>query len=325
MNIKRNQILNWHAQGHIKDIDKALSETQSQNTPKDWYDFISKSMLWLGSLAIAIGVIFFFAYNWNDISNLTKFALIQSLILVTTILYTQTQKHTSVSSAALLFLALLMGALFALFGQTYQTGKDPWQLFFIWMLVITPISYVSRSAALWLFWLVLANLTLNLVLDVRYGWFGTLWHRERDIVLYVVLNGVSAVFLELLFIYKRLHTRVAAQVAVVLTMISISWMAVYTLFDYNNQSFETLFYLLWMAAIYYFYRIKTLDILVLSSWVVSGIIFTISLVARNIGYAFEGGTFLLFTVLIIGLSAAGGKWLIGLLKQSHKGGNADEQ
>lgn len=325
MNTKRNQILNWYAQGQITDLDKALSETQSQNTPKNWYDFISHSMLWLGSLAIAIGVIFFFAYNWNDISNFTKFVLIQSLIVVTAILYTQTTKHTSASSAALLFLALLIGALFALFGQTYQTGKGPWQLFFIWMLVITPISFISRSAVLWLFWLALANLTLSLALDVRYGWFEFLWDRQRDIVLYVVLNGVSAVFFELLFIYKRLYTRVAAQVAVVATMISISWMVVYTIFDFKNHSFEALFYVLWMAAVYYYYRIKTLDALVLSSWVVSGIVFTISLVARSIDNDYNGGVFLIFTMLIIGLSATGGKWLIELLKGSHQVEKTHEQ
>ena len=318
MNTKRNQILNWHAQDQIKDLDKALSETQSYHKPKDWYFFISQSMLWLGSVAIAVGVIFFFAYNWNDISNFTKFVLVQSFIVVTAILYTQTKNYTSASSFALLFLALLIGALFALFGQTYQTGKDPWQLFFIWMLVITPISYVSHSAVLWLFWLTLSNLTLNLVLDARYGWFGSLWHNESEIILYVVLNGVSAVFFELLFIYKRLQSRLAAQVAVVATMISISWMAVYTLFDFKNHSFETLFYLLWMATVYYYYRIKILDVLVLSSWVVSGIIFVISFVGRSVNSDYNGGTFLLFTVLIIGLSAVGGKWLISLLKASHQ-------
>jgi len=325
MNTKRNQILTWHAQGQITDLDKALSTTQSQNTPKDWHDFINQSMLWLGSVAIAIGVIFFFAYNWNDISNATKFILIQSLIGISALLYTQTIKYSSASTATLLLLALLIGALFALFGQTYQTGKDPWQLFFIWMLVITPISYISRSVILWVFCLALANLTLNLVLEVRYGWFGTLWHRERDIILYVVLNGVTAVLFEMMFITKRLYTRVAAQISVVATMISISWMAVYTIFDMKNHAFETLFYLLWMTAIYYYYRVKTLDVLVLSSWVVSGIVFTISLVGRNVDNDYGGGIFLLFTVLIIGLSAAGGKWLIGLLKQSNQGEDAHEQ
>ena len=39
---------------------------------------------------------------------------------------------------------LSVGALMALFGQTYQTGADPWQLFFNWAVVIIPFVLISR-------------------------------------------------------------------------------------------------------------------------------------------------------------------------------------
>lgn len=325
MNTKRNQILNWLALGRIKDINKALSETHSNHKPKDWFDFISQSMLWLGSIAIAIGVIFFFAYNWQDMSNLSKFVLLQSLIVISGFTYTQLQKYSSFSSANLLFIALLIGALFALFGQTYQTGKDPWQLFFIWTLVMTPISYISRSAVLWLFWLALANLTVILLLDVRYGWFATLWYRDKDIIYYILLNGITAIVFELLFRVQRLYNRIAAQVGLVLTMIGMTWMIIYYIFDMRNNGIEYLFYLLWMAAVYYYYRIKTLDVLVLSSWVVSGIVFTIGMLGRLVDNDFDGGFFLLLGIVTIGLSVIGGKWLIGLLKQSQQMVHNNEQ
>ncbi len=40
--------------------------------------------------------------------------------------------------AALLLATLLLGVFLALFGQTYQTGADPWQLFANWALLILP-------------------------------------------------------------------------------------------------------------------------------------------------------------------------------------------
>ena len=182
MNTKRDQIFNWQQQGHLKaqDLDKALSINQSNNSPQQWYDFISRTLLWLGTLSIAAGVIFFFAYNWNEISTLMKFALLQGLMVVSVILYTQTNKYSSVSTTSLFFLALLIGALFALFGQTYQTGKDPWQLFFMWMVFVTPLAFISRSNSLWLLWLFLASICLNLILDVRFGLFGVLFNKERQ-------------------------------------------------------------------------------------------------------------------------------------------------
>ena len=80
-----------------------------------------------------------------------------------------------------------------------------------------------------------------------------------------------------------------------------------------------------MAAVYYFYRVKTLDVLVLSSWVVSGIISIVVTIGRTIDNDLDGGTFLIFGLVIIGLSTMGGKWLMALLKEqkdSAKGENA---
>ena len=56
----------------------------------------------------------------------------------------------------------------ALFGQTYQTGADPWQLFFNWALVITPWVLVSRFSAVWLIWVAIWNLALHLYIEAFY-------------------------------------------------------------------------------------------------------------------------------------------------------------
>ncbi len=131
MNRIRHQVLHWQSQGQIdKDnISQALETTGANNTTKQWFGFITQALLWLSVLSVAFGVIFFFAYNWDSISTATKFVMIQVLMLVSLFAYTQTKRYSNANTAILFFLAMLLGALFALFGQTYQTGKDPWQLF----------------------------------------------------------------------------------------------------------------------------------------------------------------------------------------------------
>ncbi len=47
--------------------------------------------------------------------------------------------------ALLLAIALNIGALLALVGQTYQTGADPWQLFSTWALMLVPLAVFGQS------------------------------------------------------------------------------------------------------------------------------------------------------------------------------------
>lgn len=320
MNNTRQQLFYWQQQGHIDDatINKALELTQSNPTGQQWQSFIGQLLLWLGLMTIAIGTIFFFAYNWASLSDLQKFALIQGLLIISTIVYTQTKPQSVTNTAILFFLALLIGALFALFGQTYQTGKDPWQLFLIWTLFITPLALTSRSSSLWLLWLGLANLTLLLFFETRHGLFGIMLQNEKRLLAYAFLNLIPAVAFEFFYLKKLMTNRIASQVALIVAMIAFTWVSIYSIFeifDTSNKGLDLIVYLIWMTGVYYFYRVKTIDVLILSSWLVSGIVFILTLLARGIGNNFNEGTFLLMALLLIALSTAGVKWLLKLLKQ----------
>lgn len=326
MNTKRQQILSWQQSGHIdhKDIEKALTVSESNHSPSAWFGFISKSILWLSVLSIAFGVIFFFAYNWNEISTSLKFGLIQLLIVVSILTYTQTKPYSHANTATLFFLALLIGTLFALFGQTYQTGKDPWQLFFLWAIFITPLAYTSRSSSLWLLWLGLGNLTLNLYFNVNLGLFSLVFDYNREILVYALFNALSTAIFEYSYArkYQLTNNRIAGQVALVITMVCFSWMALFFIVESRRNGLDLFIYVSWMAAIYYLYRIKNIDVMVMSSWVVSGIIFVLTVIGRVIDNDFNGGTFLLFSLLIVGSSTVGIKWLMSLLKEAKQQGEA---
>ncbi len=319
MNNKRAQILEWQQSGDIakEKIAESLELTEANNSPSQWVDFIRMTLLWLGVLSLASGVIFFFAYNWEDLSSTFKFAIIQALILFTLIAYSQTKSQTPINTALLFLLALLIGALLALFGQTYQTGKDPWQLFAWWTLLIIPLAVISKSSSLWILVLTLANLTLSLYLQVRHGIFGYLFNDENNVFVFAILNAIAAVILEFLYISNNLlRSRYAGQLAVVAAMVAFSWLAVYSIFEMPKYINHFAFYALWMVSVFYFYRVKNLDVMILSSWVVSGIVAVISILGRLIDDDLEGGTFLLLGIVLIVLSTVAGKWLMGLLKET---------
>ena len=71
----------------------------------------------------------------------------------------------------LLSAMILVGGLMALFGQTYQTGADPWQLFFNWALLVFPWVLISRFHVMWLVWLGLLNLSVHQYFQVFGGYF----------------------------------------------------------------------------------------------------------------------------------------------------------
>ena len=77
MNSKRQHILHWAEQGYISpdDVDTALSLSRANPDNQQWFQFIKNLFLWLGVISLAAGTLFFFAFNWDEMSNLVKFAL----------------------------------------------------------------------------------------------------------------------------------------------------------------------------------------------------------------------------------------------------------
>jgi uncharacterized membrane protein len=59
--------------------------------------------------------------------------------------YWQWHQHAMVSKLTRLMTCLGLGVLLALFGQTYQTGVDPWETFFNWALLMLPWTLPARS------------------------------------------------------------------------------------------------------------------------------------------------------------------------------------
>ncbi len=122
-------------------------------------------------LALAVGqmlaaVVFFFAYNWADLPGLVKIALVLGL-LVTCAMASRLKLPDLARSALLFAAALLVGVVWAVFGQHYQTGADYWGLFALWAVLILPWTLTANSPVLWVLWLVVAQAGLGLFMDTQ--------------------------------------------------------------------------------------------------------------------------------------------------------------
>ena len=127
-----------------------------------WRRFLDWLLAGLGAVLVLSGIVFFFAYNWADMHRFAKFAVLEATLLIVVALAWRLGPASHGGRAALLGAAVLPGVLLAVYGQTYQTGADPYGLFLMWGLLIAPWVFIGRSAALWMLQLVLGNLSLML-------------------------------------------------------------------------------------------------------------------------------------------------------------------
>lgn len=116
-----------------------------------------------------LGIIFWIAANWDTLGRFGRFALLQFIFLALCLgALLRPAARTPLGLLAL----LAIGGLFAYFGQTYQTGADPWQLFAVWALLALPLCVSVRSDVLWTPWalVVVTGISLWLHAHTSHSW-----------------------------------------------------------------------------------------------------------------------------------------------------------
>src|SRR5690606_6143086 len=153
----------------LKNAEAAATHLEVYPSKRRWLDFFDKALLIIGAVALVLSVVFFIAYNWQNLGKIGKFALVEGALTITIALYVALsfrRQFQLIRQLLLLIASIITGSLLALFGQVYQTGADTWQLFFAWAILITPWVVIAHLPALWLLWLGLINAFLLLYLDV---------------------------------------------------------------------------------------------------------------------------------------------------------------
>lgn len=205
-----------------------------QREPARLAYWLPRGVAVLGAALLGMGLIFWVAANWEDLGRMGRFALLQGVFAAACLGAFAVPK----ARVPLLLVALLtIGGLFAYFGQTYQTGADPWQLFALWAALALPLCLVARSDVLWTPWMLVLSTaaTLWVQAHARHS-----WHVESE-DLPVYLAGWLAVLLACALVSPLLARwtgagRWALRLGLVLLTILITGSAVSALFGSDIAS-----------------------------------------------------------------------------------------
>lgn len=133
--------------------------------------FLWRLALLLGAGLLASAIVSWVAANWPYATAAQKLWGVQILLAASALLAAwrlwrrpENIGVTGAAANALGLAAVLVGALFALIGQTYQTGADPWQLFAVWAVLILPWVLVLPTVFLLCLGATVLNTALSLFL-----------------------------------------------------------------------------------------------------------------------------------------------------------------
>ncbi len=153
------QIISRHSNWSEKSIAGAFKEhVYSDKT--SWGRFISIFLLVLGASFTVFGVVFLFAYNWEKLHKFVKIGIIEGLLLAMVLGVFFISKKSQIQQIVLTAAAMLVGVLYAVFGQVYQTGANAYDFFLGWTLFITIWAIVTNFPPLWVIYIALVNISI---------------------------------------------------------------------------------------------------------------------------------------------------------------------
>jgi uncharacterized membrane protein len=155
-------------------IDSMFEIAAAHPSPAESLQFLARCLRIAGLLSLASGVVFFVAANWGKIAVFGRFGLVEVFLAGCAALACWKTPPRIVGRSALFLAFISTGALLALFGQTYQTGADVYELFLAWALSGLPLVLLAQWSVASAAWVLVFNVALALFC----GWpanGGLLW------------------------------------------------------------------------------------------------------------------------------------------------------
>lgn len=165
---------------------------------KNLHKFFKIFFLSLGIGFAVFGIIFFFAFNWENLNKFIKFVLIQLLIISGTGFYLLSNKNIEVKKIVLTGTSMLVGVLFAVYGQIYQTGANAYDFFLGWTIFISIWVIIANYSPLWLLYIVLINTTFYFYVEQ----VARAWPDIVSLLLFLVFNTLTLITFLLLPSYR---------------------------------------------------------------------------------------------------------------------------
>lgn len=285
-----------------------------------WVRMLDRTLLAAASLLVASGLIFFIAANWGALDRYGKLALAQLAIVIGVGLYWHFG-DARVGRAGLGFAVLSLGALLALYGQTYQTGADAYQLFAAWAALSLAWVWLAAHPALWLGWLVLVDIALLRWFSFRPNLWGGLDETGALVWVSFFLHAGLLVLVEGLA--QRGSPLAAARYPRYLLLFvalgAISALALRAVFDADARfsGLVAVLYLASLAGVWFRYRVQQVDILPLAMACLSGIGLVTSVVVKAFDGSADIGMLFVATLVVVGLTGAAGTWLLRVSRTSE--------
>lgn len=289
-----------------------------------WQRYLNLLFLLLTVGFLTSGVVTLIAANLDYFSDLAKIYGLQTLLVVTLVLglycfiresRRQAKEKLKWKTYSIFFVvSVLIGGLFALVGQTYQTGADLWQLFAVWTLCQLPFLLLFPNVASALLFATTTNVTFYLFNEQNsYNSMG-----------YAVLINTGFLVVSELFskTFHDQHWRILPKVFLVLTFASLFGLTViydvyfhaYVWGELGRSSLSSSQIAIPSLVAFYIYQKYRFDFINL----------IISVVAFLGAYCFWGSEFIqafedglvlgligfIFTVMAI-------NWLVKLYKREH--------
>ena len=289
-----------------------------------WQRYLNLLFLLLTIGFLTSGVITLIAANLDYFSDLAKIYGLQTLLVVTVVLgiycfiresRRQAKEKLKWKTYSLFFVvSVLIGGLFALVGQTYQTGADVWQLFAVWTLCQLPFLLLFPNVASALLFAATANVAFYLFNE----------QNSYNSMCYAVLINTGFLVVSELFskTFHDQHWRILPKVFLVLTFASLfGLIVIYDVYFYayawgelgRSPLSSLLIAIPALIALYVYhkYRFDFINLIISVLALLGAYCFLASLLIRGV----EEGVVLgligfIFTVMAI-------KWLVKRYKQEY--------
>ena len=289
-----------------------------------WQRYLNLLFLLLTVGFLTSGVVTLIAANLDYFSDLAKIYGLQTLLVVTVVLgiycfiresHRQAKEKLKWKTYSLFFVvSVLIGGLFALVGQTYQTGADVWQLFAVWTLCQLPFLLLFPNVASALLFAATANVAFYLFNE----------QNAYNSMCYAVLINAGLLVISELFskAFHDQHWHILPKVFLVLTFASLfGLIVIYDVYFYayawgelgRSPLSSLLIAIPALIALYVYhkYRFDFINLIISVVALLGAYCFLASLLIRGV----EEGVVLgligfIFTVMAI-------KWLVKLYKQEY--------
>jgi len=289
-----------------------------------WQRYLNLLFLLLTVGFLTSGVVTLIAANLDYFSDLAKIYGLQTLLVVTVVLgiycfiresRRQAKEKLKWKTYSLFFVvSVLIGGLFALVGQTYQTGADVWQLFAVWTLCQLPFLLLFPNVASALLFAATANVAFYLFNE----------QNSHNSMCYAVLINAGLLVISELFskTFHDQHWRILPKVFLVLTFASLfGLIVIYDMYFYayawgelGRSPLSSLIIAipaLIALYVYHKYRFDFINLIISVIALLGAYCFLASLLIRGV----EEGVVLgligfIFTVMAI-------KWLVKRYKQEY--------